>query len=87
MSKQIVVRFESGANAEFVGSENVARYEVAIVERLSAAFGESVEIRNDSPFGTKVEGDFDGPAEEDEAADIVNHTMNQIGNSLSEILN
>lgn len=86
MSMQITVRFEPNGNVEFVGVDCVEKYEAAVRSGLADAFpGAEIELRDDSPFGTKVEGDFDSPQEEQDANDIVTEVLNRIGNRLDEI--
>lgn len=86
MNKQITVRFEPNGNVEFVGVDCLEKYEAAIRSGLADAFpGAAIELRNDSPFGTKVEGDFDSPQDEQDADDIVFEVLTRIGNNLTEI--
>jgi hypothetical protein len=82
------IRFNDSDLADFVGKECVEKYTQAreriLINELSPIYGE-IEITDDAGMSTTVEGDFDGPSDEQEAADLVYFHMNKIGNSLTEI--
>lgn len=90
MSKQITVRFEPDSN--IVGEDCLERYESAVRSGLADAFpGMEINLKDDSPFGTKVEY-FDGSEyispysdEHRDVESVVNAVLDRIGNKLAEI--
>lgn len=82
------IRFNDSDLADFVGEECVGKYTAAreriLTNELSPVYGE-IEFTDDAGMGTTVEGDFDSPAAEQEANDLVHFYMNKIGNNLTEI--
>lgn len=87
MNKQITIRFEKDSNIEFVGEDCIGKYEQYIIGKLSEALDAEVKLTSDSPMGTRVEGEFQSPSEEQEDKDIVHDVLNRAGNNLAEICN
>jgi hypothetical protein len=88
MSQSIVIRFEPESNVEFVGGDCVQQYEQHIKREVEAMYpGVDVELRDDSPMGTKVQSYGFEYTEESEVEDVVLDVIGRAGNNLDTICN